>query len=480
MKVLKKLKILIILLLLFIPLFPYAKIQNSELIIDFLYKDFLKIKNNILKSIRLVNNEQNIKDIISSSKKYILNKNIDSNCKISLIYNNSSISMKYTQGIDYFYDFTIDFKKKKSNIIKNFIYSDSDDIEYNYMYAKRKEKIYFKNKQYNLTIDNNNVKISLSNKLWFIRRNIGDIILSDELIKEIYHKKNNKIIKLIFSTLQNNFPYTEYAKLSNIYANCKNLRCFFIKSINNYRKSISEQNLLYDNKLEEYANKRLNYFIENKLIPDDSKLETPYLKQFAGISELERLTDVGIDSFVYEISEFYNDPVKFIISLFDNLNHRSKLLSLSSLNIGLSYSTQYKLLCLIISYKPNKKLITNFRVFPPHNSKNIKLGIIYPSGSVRGYPISLHTDGIYENLLKPIVIDSSSNEEVNFTSGLYSGKDTKYIITKKVFNSNNKYTITFPFNNINKPIKSFKFHIGTINIENYSQFNIANFLEKEL
>lgn len=368
-------------------------------------------------------------------------------------------------------NFNITISLNSNNGIKYCKY-ESGHILYEYYFYRNKYEFTIKSNNYIIRKDReNNLHINYNNNEYQIKY-YGKVVLSEELINKLYHENNNTLKTQIFDIIKTDHPETEYAMLSDIYLDSNDMEDFIIKSINNYREIISEKALERNHLIQSYSNKRLNYYITNELIPQDHTLESPLFEGFSGIDLYERKSKLGINDEIYEIALFIDDPLNLISYLFQDLDHRAKLLSLNAKSIGVSYNQETSLMILVIAYDSLvKKIITRFRVFPPHNSRIIPAGIEYESGTVRGYPVSIHCDGIYDNNYSLFDMD---NNNVDFTGGVFYGDNTKYIIAKKPFEKGREYFAKFPFTNIDKPIKSYTVRFYTYNNNYYSDFDIEN------
>jgi len=368
------------------------------------------------------------------------------------------------------YSFNIEFNNKSYDNIRRISYQDNDS-EYNYYTIRNKNEFilniqneikYTKNK-------NNQIIIRLNKDLYITYSKIGKLSFSKQLVKEIYHENNPYITDLFFQIITQEFQFSEYYELVKIYNN--NIKNFITNAINLYRNKISEKPLIYNVNLEAYAKHRIDFYINNKLIPhDNDKFESPFLQSFAAISHFERMKLFDINSKIYEIMIFYNDPCELMSIMMEDLSKRAILLSLNCKEIGIEYSQDKRLLCIIISYDDLKKIINDFRIYPPHESNNIRPGIMYESGNIRGYPISIHTDGYY-NFSDPSLYDYN-DEVMDFTGGRFYEKNAKYIIGENSYEYGKKYQVEYPFNNIKKPIKSIKTYFKIIDKDYLEKYNI--------
>ncbi len=448
--------------------------------LEALYNDFVFIKDKIISTLNIIKEEEKQNESLFKKKNFEQNKKIDDNTNIYISKENTKITLKYIKSPSVYdmdnYSYT--FSKKINStgtVISEIFFSDNSNREYSYLYSRGAFEIAIKNKDYSINRDKkNNLRVRLANGFEYERTNYGTIKLSKDLINNIYHLNNEQMKEIIFQCIQKDFPQTEYAAILRIFLE-NDFKSFITKSINHYRETISEENLEYNTNLEKYADHRLTFFIDNMTIPNETnKYESPYLNSFAGIDEQERSLKYNIKSNIYEIASFYSDPISFIISLMENLNQRAKLLSLTSYQIGVSYSEEFKLLVIIIEYEPLNKNISRFRIFPPHNSVNVRLGVESKTGSIKGYPISLHIDGEYN--LNSTELYNNDGLKIDITSGNYYEKDTKYAIASKIFDENNKYRIKFPFNNIEKPIRSFGIVFSTMRLDEFDDFNITDYI----
>ncbi len=434
--------------------------KNNKNPSDFLNNKYEEIKNKFEIIIKLIS-DNNL--IIKSNQSFYENFN---NQKINIKYKNKTYIVNNND-----YKFNITFKDKSLYNIKSIKYKDNEST-YEVYSLRGKEEIILKiNDIITYQKDkNNNIKILFNDELYITYFPYGKLELSQNLIEEIYKNNNIYLLEKISNLLNKNFNNTEYTKLINIYKKYNyNIKYFILHSINSYRNMISENLLLYNKDLENYAEHRLEFYINNKILPNKNNLESPYLKSFSAISQYERMKLFNINDKLHEISVFYNDPCTLIENMIEDLNKRAILLSLNCKEIGIAYSDSNKLLCIMITYEKLKKTTTHFRIYPPHNSISIKTGILYESGTIRAYPISIHTDGIYDNV--NLILYDNSNNEIEYTKGRFYDFNANYIIGIKEFDHGQEYMAEFPFNNITKMIKSIKVRFKTqddIYINNFS------------
>ncbi len=367
------------------------------------------------------------------------------------------------------------------NKIRFVSFVDNEGIEYFYNVSRGKFEIDFTYKGIAFFKDkDNNISLTFGDDYTITRTLCGKISLSDNLSEAIFTDEDFKLRQITFDAVLDNFPDTEYAKLIPIFRKNIDFKKYITGSINLYRGIISERPLNLSDNLVEYADNRIKYFVENKIIPaENSDYETPYLKGFSGISASERKTRYGIEHKVFDINEFYKDPIDFVTTLFENLDYRAELLSLNAVDVGVSYSKEHNLACIVISHNESADPVKKFRVFPPHDSKDIRPAIMYPSGSLRAYPVSLHIDGLYDDSNTVRLMYTETNEQLDFTKGKFYGNNTRYVIGKKEFKQGQTYSVEFGFTNLYKPIKSIRCCFDVMKLDEFSKYDIAQQLYKQ-
>lgn len=420
---------------------------------------------------------------IKSKIIYIKNKSTQYKQNNINISNNENIKVNKSNKLNLFryenkkiqYEFTLRESFSTSKKISFISFVDNEGREYFYNRSRGKFEINFKCKEVALLKDkNNNLSLTFGDNYSITRNMCGKIILSDNLLYELFNNENFRIRQIVFETISDNFPETEYAKLIPIFRNNIDFEKYITQAINYYRDIISEKPLGTTDNLSGYTENRVKYFVENKIIPSENpEYESPYLEGYSGISSEDRKRYYGIEREISEINKFYVDPINFVVSLFEDLSYRAEFLSLNAVNIGVSHSKKHKLVSIAVSHNDSTESISSFRIYPPHRSKNIKPSIMYPSGSLRAYPISIHTDGAYEPDKPLSLTEKRTNEALNFTKGKFYGTNARYIIGKKAFEHGQTYSVEFGFTELYIPVKSIKCSFEIMKMNEYDKYDIV-------